>query len=221
MQAVEKPDRGGAEVRLGSPGELREKLRSLVPPPLAPAVAAAVNAAIAAWRDEPGGLLPLLHAVQDALGYVPPEALPAIAKAMGLSRAEVHGVVSYYHHFRDAPSAPHRLELCRAEACQAMGADALLAHAERRLGCGLHGRSADGRVALEPVYCLGLCSTAPSALLDGQPQGRVTPERLDALLAQTLGAKGAAAGHAAPGRPRQVAIPSGDRPMYASDEGQT
>jgi len=193
MQAVQEPGQGGREVRLASPGELREKLRSLVPPPLDPAVAEAVNAAIATWRHEPGGLMPLLHAVQDALGYVPPEALPVIAKALSLSRAEVHGVVSYYHHFKSSKPAAHRLELCRAEACQSMGADALLAHAETRLGCSLHGRSADGQVELEPVYCLGLCASAPSLMLDGQPQGRVTPERFDALLAEARAAKGAAA----------------------------
>jgi len=156
-------------------------------------VASAVNAGIAAWRHEPGGLMPLLHAVQDALGYVPPESLPVIAKAMGLSRAEVHGVVSYYHHFKHSPPGAHRLELCRAEACQSMGADALLAHAEAQLGCSLHGRSKDGQVELQAVYCLGLCASAPSLLLDGQPHGRMSCDRLDGLLAAARLVKGAQA----------------------------
>jgi len=196
MQAVQEPGQGGHEVRLASPGELREKLRSLAPKPLDPAVAEAVNAAIAAWRHEAGGLMPLLHAVQDCLGYVPAETLPVIAKALGLSRAEVHGVVSYYHHFKSNPPAAHRVELCRAEACQSMGADALLAHAEAHLGCSLHGRSVDGLVELEPVYCLGLCASAPSMMLDGQPHGRVSAQRFDSLMAEVRevrAAKGAAA----------------------------
>ncbi len=145
--------------------------------------AAVVDGILARLALEPGALLPILHAVQDALGHVPPAAVPRIALALNLSRAEVHGVVTYYHHFRSAPPGRHLVQLCRAEACQARGADALLAHAEARLRCPLHHTRADGAVTLDPVYCLGLCAMAPAAMVDDQPQGRVTPDRLDEILA--------------------------------------
>lgn len=130
----------------------------------------------------PGALLPILHDVQDALGYVPPELVPEIAGALNLSRAEVHGVVSYYHHFRSEPAGRRVLQICRAESCQAMGADALLAHAQQRLGCGLHQTTKDGGFTLEPVYCLGLCASSPALMLDDEPHARMTPQRFDALL---------------------------------------
>jgi formate dehydrogenase subunit gamma len=141
-----------------------------------------VEAAIAAHRARPGGLLPLLHAVQDALGYVPPPAVPAIANAFNLSRAEVHGVISFYHDFRATPPGRHTLKVCRAEACQAMGAERLAQAVRVRLGIEWHGTTIDGTVTLEPVYCLGNCACAPAAMLDGQVHGRLTHDRIAALL---------------------------------------
>jgi formate dehydrogenase subunit gamma len=127
-------------------------------------------------------LLEVLHAVQQRLGYVPREAIAAIAHALNLSRAEVHGVVTFYHHFRDAPAGRDRLALCRAEACQAAGGRQLQAHAERRLGVACGSTTADGQTTLDAVYCLGLCACAPAVMFNGELLGRVTPERLDALL---------------------------------------
>jgi formate dehydrogenase subunit gamma len=142
----------------------------------------AVERAIAAHSSRPGALLPLLHAVQAALGFVPAQAVPAIAHALNLSRAEVHGVISFYHDFRTTPPGRHVLKVCRAEACQAMGADAL-AHALRaQLGVDWNGTTADGAVTLEPVYCLGNCACAPAGMLDGEVHGRLTRERVAALL---------------------------------------
>lgn len=139
---------------------------------------------IALHRDQPGALLPLLHAVQDALGHVPADAVPAIAQALHLSRAEVHGVVSYYHHFRSEPAGRHLVQVCRAEACQACGADALLAQAERILGCQAHQTRADGAVTLEPVYCLGLCASSPAVQVNDRLLARMTPERLQRVAAE-------------------------------------
>ncbi|CAB5687143.1 NADH-quinone oxidoreductase subunit 1 [Delftia tsuruhatensis] len=146
----------------------------------------AVDHAIASHALRPGSLIELLHAVQDRLGHVPEASVPRIADALNLSRAEVHGVISYYPHFRTEPTGRHLLQVCRAEACQARGADALLAHAGRVLGCGPHGHgtSADGAVTLEPVYCLGLCASSPAAMLDGRPHAQLTAAGLDALIAR-------------------------------------
>lgn len=150
---------------------------------LAPAVAAAAKAALAAHRGRPGALLPILHALQDALGYVPPESLPLVAHELNLTRAEVHGVVTFYHHFRATPPGRHTLRLCRAEACQALGARALEAHAKRTLGIGFHETTADGAITLEPVYCLGNCGCGPSLLLDDDGlHARMTPDAFDALV---------------------------------------
>jgi formate dehydrogenase subunit gamma len=160
--------------------------------PLSPELLARVRAVLAAHADEPGALLPILHDLQDSLGYVPPEAVPEIAFALNLSRAEVHGVITYYHHFRSQPAAQHVLQVCRAEACQAMGAEALLAHAKASLGCELHGTSRDSSVTLEAAYCLGLCASSPAVVMDDEVHGFVTPVALDALLAETLAADGAA-----------------------------
>ena len=132
--------------------------------------------------NAPDQLIEILHKVQEALGHVPEAALPALADALNLSRAEVHGVVTFYHDFRREPAGRHVLKMCRAEACQAMGCEALVARAEDRLGVACGGTSADGRVTLEPVYCLGLCATAPSAMIDGRLVGRLTAAKLDALL---------------------------------------
>jgi len=142
----------------------------------------AVETAIARNRQRPGALLPLLHDIQHALGYIPPDVLPRIAQALNLSRAEVHGVVTFYHHFRQSPPGRHVLRICQAEACQSMGAAALTAHARQRLGCDLHQTTADGSITLEPVYCLGLCAQSPACMLDDTVHARMTPQRLDRLL---------------------------------------
>jgi formate dehydrogenase subunit gamma len=128
-----------------------------------------------------GALLPLLHDVQAALGYVPDEAVPDIANGLNLSRAEVHGVVTFYHDFRRAPPARHVLRLCRAEACQARGGLAVETAAAERLSVAMGETRADGQVALEPAYCLGLCAIGPSALADGAPVARLDGARIDAL----------------------------------------
>lgn len=138
---------------------------------------------IAEHRGRDGALLPILHAIQAAFGHVPEPAVPLIAEALNLSRAEVHGVLTFYHDFRQAPAGRHVLKLCRAEACQAAGGDALAAHAQDRLGIEMGQTTPDGRVTLEPIYCLGLCATAPAAMLDGQVSGRLDRKRLDSLLA--------------------------------------
>lgn len=147
-----------------------------------------VDALVDRHREHPGALLPLLHAVQDAFGYVPPDAVPLIAKGLKLSRAEVHGVVTYYHFFRSAPAGRTVVQVCRAESCKAVGADALYAYAERVLGCGSdgarHGTRADGVVTLEPVYCLGLCAMSPNIMIDEQPYSRMTFAKLDRLAAR-------------------------------------
>jgi formate dehydrogenase subunit gamma len=131
-----------------------------------------------------GATLVILHALQEAFGYVPEPAIPMIAHALNLSRAEVHGVFTFYHDFRKEPAGRHVLKLCRAEACQAAGGDALAARAEARLGIAIGHTTADELVTLEPIYCLGLCATAPSAMLDGRLVGRLNEARLDALIAE-------------------------------------
>lgn len=132
--------------------------------------------------NAPDALIEILHQVQAALGYVPEAAVPVLAEALNLSRAEVHGVVTFYHDFRREPPGRHVLKICRAEACQAMGCEELVERAEEHLGIACGGTSADGRVTFEPVYCLGLCATGPSAMMDGQLVGRLTAPKLDALL---------------------------------------
>ena len=159
------------------------------PADLPPAFQADLAALIESHRELPGALLPLLHAVQDHFGFVPPATLPVIARALHLSRAEVHGVVSYYHHFRSSPPGRHVLQICRAESCRARGAETLLAQARARLGCSEAApTSACASHTVEPAYCFGLCSMSPAALLDGQPHARLSPARLDALLAPLLDA---------------------------------
>jgi formate dehydrogenase subunit gamma len=130
-----------------------------------------------------GPLLPILHAVQAEWGHIPDESLPIIADALNISRAEVHGVVTFYHDFRAEPAGRHVLRVCRAEACQAMGANALVDHVQAVLGVDWHGTTPDGAVTLEPVFCLGLCACGPAVMLDGAVVGRVTPQKLDGILA--------------------------------------
>ena len=131
-----------------------------------------------------GATLVILHALQESFGYVPEPAIPMIAQVLNLSRAEVHGVFTFYHDFRHEPAGRHVLKLCRAEACQAAGGDALAARAEAKLGVSMGNTTADERVTLEPIYCLGLCATAPSAMLDGRVVGRLDEARIDALVAE-------------------------------------
>jgi formate dehydrogenase subunit gamma len=125
-----------------------------------------------AHRGLEGPLLPILHAIQEAFGHVPDSAIPQIAAALMLSKAEVHGVVSFYHDFREKPAGRHVLKLCRAEACQTMGADAVADRIKTALGIDWHETTADGRVTLEPVFCLGLCACGPAAMVDGRLVGR-------------------------------------------------
>ncbi|MFS2124658.1 formate dehydrogenase subunit gamma [Pseudomonas sp. Pseusp97] len=133
-------------------------------------------------KATPGALLPVLHAIQDGVGYIPDDALPEIAHALNLSVAEVRGVISFYHDFRTAPLARHTLRLCRAESCQSRGAEALAAQLREQLGLDDHGTSADGCITLRPVYCLGACACSPALELDGRVHARLTSERLRELL---------------------------------------
>jgi formate dehydrogenase subunit gamma len=142
----------------------------------------AIESILAAHAGQPGPLLPILHAIQDALGYVPPEQVGRIAQVLNLSRAEVHGVISFYHYFRQHPPGRHVLQVCRAEACQAVHGEATEARAKQRLAVDFGATSADGAFTLEPVYCLGNCAAGPSVMIDERLYGRVTPERIDALI---------------------------------------
>ena len=143
-----------------------------------------VRRIVADMKNRPGPLIEVLHAVQAALGYVPAAAVPIVAEALNLSRAEVHGVVTFYHFFRETPPGKHTVHICRAEACQSMGANALVAHARKRLGVDFHETTRDGVFSLESVFCLGNCALSPAAMIDGQLYGRVTPERFDQLVAE-------------------------------------
>jgi formate dehydrogenase subunit gamma len=137
---------------------------------------------IANGAKQEGATLLILHALQRAFGYVPRDAVPMIARTLNLSRAEVHGVVSFYHDFRHEPAGRHRVKLCRAESCQAMGADDLHKHARDKLRIGWGETTTDGRITLEPVYCLGLCACSPSAMIDGKVYGGLDKAKLGALL---------------------------------------
>ena len=139
---------------------------------------------IEAHRTLDGPMLPILHALQESFGYVPVEAEPLIASALNISRAEVHGVISFYHDFRRERAGAHVLKLCRAEACQAMGGARLAKRMLARLGLDWGGKTADGALTVEPTFCVGLCARAPAALLDGQPLVRITEESLDAALTE-------------------------------------
>ena len=137
---------------------------------------------IGSFAGEEGATLPILHALQAAFGCVPVDAVPMVAHALNLSRAEVHGIVTFYHEFRRTPPGRHILRLCRAEACQAMGADALGEHVRQRLAVDWHETTADGAVTLEPVFCLGLCAVGPAALLNTDPLAGLDAGRIDAVL---------------------------------------
>ena len=142
-----------------------------------------VQGALAQHATLPGPLLEVLHAIQGGLGYVPPAAIPLVATALNLSRAEVHGAISFYHYFRDRPAGKTAVQLCRAEACQSMGAVSLASHVKRRLGIDFHEISADGSYSLDAVFCFGNCACAPAVMIDGELHGAVTPQRFDELLA--------------------------------------
>lgn len=147
-------------------------------------IAARAIGIIDQFKGKEGPLLPILHELQGEFGYVPKETLPLIAHALNISRAEVHGVFSFYHDYRDHPAGRHVLKLCRAEACQSMGGDAIADRARQLLGIDWHGTTADGAVTLEPVYCLGLCACAPAAMLDGDVIGRLDAEQLEEIAAE-------------------------------------
>ncbi len=143
-----------------------------------------VQEIITALKDKPGALLPILHAVQDQLGYVPADSVPAIAKGLNLSRAEVHGVISFYHYFRDTAPGKQTIHLCRAESCQAMGGKELEAHVKQSLGIDYHEITADGMFSLEPVYCLGNCACSPAMQIDQEIYGRVSAETFESIINQ-------------------------------------
>lgn len=145
---------------------------------------AAIDDIIDQGKDLPGALLPILHEIQHSAGYIPAEIVPTIATALNLSRAEVHGVISFYHHFHSEAMGQHTVQLCRAEACQAVGARELEQHATTSLATELGNTSADGKLSLEPVYCLGNCACGPSVQIGDEVHARVTPERFDVLMSQ-------------------------------------
>lgn len=142
----------------------------------------AIQAEVDALKHKPGALLPILHALQDRIGFIPEAAVPIIADALHQTRAEVHGVISFYHHFRTAPPGRHVVQICRAEACQSVGARQLEAHAKARLGVDYHQTTPDREITLEAVYCLGNCACGPSIRVDDSIRGRVTPEAFDELM---------------------------------------
>ena len=143
-----------------------------------------INVHILAHQGMPGALLPLLHAIQDDIGYIPQDCYSHIAKSLNLSVAEVHGVVSFYHHFRTHAPGRHILQVCRAESCQSMGSSALESHIKQSLGVDYHETTADGAITLEPVYCLGNCACSPAVLMDGDVYGRVDALQMDEIIAE-------------------------------------
>jgi formate dehydrogenase subunit gamma len=159
------------------------KANTVTAGPLSPAAREHIDRALARYGSQPGPLLQILHAVQESLGHVPPAAIPVLAEALNLSRAEVHGVVTFYHHFRQTPPGAQVIQICQAEACRSMHCEQLSVHAKQRLGVDFHETTSDGRYTLEPVYCLGNCACAPSMMIDDELHGRVTPQRFDQLLA--------------------------------------
>ncbi len=143
-----------------------------------------IDALISQHQNMPGALLPLLHAIQDNVGYVPESSYKSIAKALSLSVAEVHGVVTFYHHFRTHKPSRHILQICRAESCQSMGSEALEAHAKKCLNVDYHQTTTDEAITLEPVYCLGNCALSPAVMLDDEIFGRVSAADLESLIAE-------------------------------------
>ncbi|MFD2056733.1 formate dehydrogenase subunit gamma [Mesorhizobium calcicola] len=152
--------------------------------PASTEIASRTAAIIQELKGLEGPLLPILHGIQEEFGHVPKDALPVIAEALNISRAEVHGVVSFYHDYRSHPAGRHVLKVCQAESCQSMGSDAVTAKLKQLLGIGFHETTRDGSVTLEPVYCLGLCACSPAAMLDGEVIGRLDDEKLDEIVAE-------------------------------------
>ena len=152
--------------------------------PASTGIASRTASVIDEFKGLEGPLLPILHGIQEEFGHVPAETLPIIAEALNISRAEVHGVVTFYHDFRSHPAGRHVLKLCRAEACQSMGGDAIAAQIQQMLGIGFHETTKDGSVTLEPVYCLGLCACSPTAMLDGELIGRLDADKLEEIAAE-------------------------------------
>jgi formate dehydrogenase subunit gamma len=147
----------------------------------------AVAAITVELKDQPGALLLILRRIQDELGWIPQQAVPLIADMLNLSRAEVHGVVTFYHDFRHEPAGRHVIRLCRAESCQAMGAVALARHVKNRLGVDFGQTTADGNITLDGVYCLGNCACSPAVTVDGDIYGRVDPAMIDSLIESLQG----------------------------------
>ena len=137
---------------------------------------------VSALQDMPGALLPIFHGIQDELGYVPEDSIPLIAEALNLSRAEVHGTLTFYHDFRTTPPGRHALQICRAEACQAMGVNHLIKHAKKKLGVDFHETTADGAISLDEVFCLGNCACSPSIMVNGEVVGEVSSESFDEIV---------------------------------------
>jgi len=163
---------------------------SAIGPVVSRVQADAVRGICSKLKTVPGPLMPILHAVQDELGFVPHDTVPLIARELNLSIAEVHGVVTFYHYFRTDPGGRHVVHLCRAEACQSVGAAAVEAHAKRSLCVDFHGTTPDGAIRLEPVYCLGNCALGPSIMIDDRLHGRVSPQRFDELMTSARSTEG-------------------------------
>jgi len=143
---------------------------------------AVISRIVSELKARPGALLPILHAVQEELGHVPESAIPIIASELNLTRAEVHGVVTFYHDFRSHPAGKHIVKICQAESCQAVGSARLTTHARERLDIDFHQTTADRSCTLEPVYCLGNCALSPSVMVDNEVFGRVSEQRFDEIL---------------------------------------
>jgi formate dehydrogenase subunit gamma len=148
---------------------------------------AKVREMVKASKSMAGAMLPILHNIQDSLGYIPADAIPIIADELNVSRAEVHGVVTYYHHFRQEPQGRNVVQLCRAEACQARGAEEFIAHAKAALGCDFHETTADGEITLEPVYCLGQCAVGPNMMIGDALHAHMTAKKFDSLIESQRG----------------------------------
>ncbi|WP_374477250.1 formate dehydrogenase subunit gamma [Zoogloea sp.] len=187
--------------------------------PLSDAAREAVQHALAAHASRPGALLPILHAIQDAIGWVPAQAVPLIATALNQSRAEIHGVISFYHHFRSTPPGRTVLQVCRAESCQARGGAALEEHAKRSLGIDWHETTADGAISLEPVYCLGNCACSPSIRVGDEILGRVSCEGFDALVDGLRASEIPPEATPADGPAEGVSTPGGIRIYVPMDSG--
>jgi len=157
------------------------KIRKMIPLTPETPHSRAVSASLAKLGNAPGALLPLLHDIQDTLGLIPAECVEQIAQALNLSRAEVHGVITFYPHFHTSAKGPIHIEVCRAESCQAMGSATLEAHIRQTTGCDMNATRADGQVSVDAVYCLGLCAQSPNIMLNGEPHAHVTPQEFDEL----------------------------------------